>query len=223
MDDGDATDIAFRRKCEVRSLNTVFVFFIALGCAVAFFTGNVESLMLTTLDGAKGAVELVIGLTGMFALWVGIEKLARESGLIDALGVVTRPFLGVLFPHLRQRAGTGSCAKEAQAALGTISASIVSNILGLSSSTPLGLKAMSEMKGVLGEGREAVDSMITLVVINAAGFCIFPSSVIALRAALGSGNPAAIAGPTAVAGLAATFGGLAVHWCLSSRKGGRHQ
>lgn len=204
-------------------MNMIFLLFIVFGCTVAFLTGNVESMMLSTLDGARGAVELVIGLTGMFALWVGIEKLARESGLIDALAALTRPILGALFPHLRYEAESGSGQKTARAALGTISASIVSNILGLSSSTPLGLRAMSEMKQALGQGREATDSMITLVVINAAGFCIFPSSVIAVRAALGSRNPAIIAGPAAVAGLVATTAGLTVHRLLSSgnrREGG---
>ena len=154
--------------------------------------------MAAVLEGAQQAVELMIGLAGMFCLWMGIERLAEKSGLIDALARALAPLFGALFPHLRGKAKP----------LGTVTASVLSNALGLSSSTPLGLKAMSEMKDALGEGDRGVDSMSALVIINAAGFCLFPSTIIALRAALGSRAPALTAGPTAVAGLAATAGGL---------------
>ncbi len=175
---------------------------------MAVLTGNVDAMMTSVLDGIAGAVELVIGLTGVFCLWVGIEKLAEESGLLDVLAKGAGPVFSRLFPGLKGR----------DRPLGTVTASVLSNFLGLSSSTPLGLKAMSEMKELLGESFEGFDSMARLVILNAAGFCIFPSGVIALRAALGSRAPAIVAGPTAVAGLAATAGGLLAYGLLS-----RHQ
>ncbi|HHX10502.1 MAG TPA: spore maturation protein [Firmicutes bacterium] len=186
-------------------MNAVWLVLIISGCVVALATGNVEALMSSVLEGAYDAVELVIGLTGIFCLWVGIERLANESGLIDALSRVTRPVLGPLFPYV----------KDEEKIMGAISATIISNILGLSSQTPLGLKAMAEIKRIHGESSEAIHSMITLVVISAAGFCIFPSGVIALRAALGSQNPAIVAGPTAVAGLVSTCAGLLAHRLFS--------
>lgn len=189
----------------------VWLFLLAAGCVAAVITGRVDAMMSSVLDGIEGAVHLVIGLTGIFCLWVGIEKLAEESGLIDALARAASPLFSVLFPGLRGR----------RKPLGTATASVLSNALGLSSSTPLGLKAMSEIKDCLGDSEEAFDSQIRLVIINAAGFCVFPSSVIALRAALGSRVPAIIAGPAAVAGLAATLAGLLVHAFASRRKKAR--
>jgi len=177
---------------------------IALGCLTALLTGRVDAMMSAVLDGVRQAVELVIGLVGMFCLWVGIERLAEEAGLVDALARLAKPVLGALFPHL------GPARKP----LGAVTASVLSNVLGLSSSTPLGLKAMSLMKDEVGEGDRGVDSMSTLVIINAGGFCLFPSTIIALRAALGSRVPALIAGPVAVAGLAATLGGLLAYRVL---------
>ncbi len=99
--------------------------------------------------------------------------------------------------------------------MGTISATVISNMLGLSSATPLGLKAMKEIQKASKTEDDSMDSMIRLVVMCAAGFCVFPSSVIAIRAALGSTAPAIISGPTALAGLAATVGGLVAHRVLS--------
>jgi spore maturation protein A len=77
---------------------------------------------------------------------------------------------------------------------------------------------MSEMKEALGETERAIDSMSTLALVNAAGFCLFPSGIIALRSALGSPNPAVVAGPTAVAGLAATVGSLFAYKALGSKE-----
>lgn len=192
-------------------MNTVWLVLIALGSAVALLTGNVDEMMTSVLDGADSAIQLVIGLVGLFCLWVGIEKLAEESGLIKALAKASRPLLGALFPELRGKPKP----------LGTISATVISNLLGLSSSTPLGTKAMQEIKESIGDEDDRLNSMIRLVVMSAAGFCFFPSTIIALRAALGSDAPAIIAGPTALAGLAATLGGLAYHWFCSRRRGAR--
>jgi len=188
-------------------VNGVWLFLMVFGCLVALFTGRVDTMMSSVLEGAYNAVQLVISLVGMFCLWVGIEKLAEEAGLITMLAKLTRPVFGILFPDLRKY----------EEPLGTVSASVISNIFGLSSQTPLGLKAMAEIKEIYGVRDEATDPMITLVVINAAGFCIFPSSIIALRAALGSPAPAIIAGPAAAAGLVATFAGLAAHKIFSKK------
>jgi len=180
---------------------------IAAGCVTALVTGRVDAMITSVLDGAYDAVQLMIGLSGMFCLWMGIERLAQKAGLVDALARFLAPLFGSLFPALRQKPKP----------LGTVTASVLSNALGLSSSTPLGLKAMSEMKEALGESRRGIDSMATLVILNAAGFCIFPSSIIALRVALGSKAPALIAGPTALAGLAATACGLMAYRLLGRR------
>jgi spore maturation protein A len=192
-------------------MNSVWLVLVGLGSAVALLTGNVDGMMASVLDGADSAIQLVIGLAGLFCLWVGIEKLAEESGLIKALAKAGRPLLGALFPELRKKPKP----------LGTISATIISNLLGLSSSTPLGTKAMQEIKESLDDEDDRLNSMIRLVVMSAAGFCFFPSTIIALRAALGSEAPAVIVGPTALAGLAATVGGLCFHWLCSRRRGAR--
>jgi len=190
-------------------MNAVWLVLIISGCVVALLAGNVDVLMSSVLEGAYDAVELVIGLAGIFCLWVGIERLANESGLMNALARVSKPVLGLLFPYV----------KDEDKIMGAISATIISNILGLSSQTPLGLKAMAEIKQIHGETYKGLHSMITLVVISAAGFCIFPSGVIALRAALGSRNPGIVAGPTAAAGFISTCAGLLVHRVLSKRPG----
>ena len=195
-----------RTTCGIRfRMDFVWAFMVAAGCLTAFLTDRVGAMTSAVLAGIAEAIALGIGLAGMFCLWVGVERLAEESGVVDALSRSLRPVLRVLFPHL----------KPSGKALSTIAGSVLSNVLGLSSSTPLGLKAMSEIKDELGLQSRSIDCMTTLVVLNAAGFCLFPSTIIALRAASGSVAPALIVGPTAVAGIAATLGGLAAYRVLS--------
>jgi spore maturation protein A len=191
-------------------VNLLWVGLLVAGAIVAFFTGNVVTMVDSVLAGAQGAVALMIELAGVYCLWMGIEKIADESGMVEALAKLLRPVLGPIFPSLR----------DYPRPLSAIAASIISNVLGLSSGTPLGLKAMKEMKELMtADADEASDPMITLIVVNAAGFCIFPSSVVAIRAAAGSSNPAIIAGPTAIAGLAATVAGLLVDKIIKRRHG----
>lgn len=191
-------------------MNALWMGLLATGVVVAFITGNVGAMVDSVLDGARGAVALMIELAGVYCLWMGMEKIADESGLVDALAKLLGPVLRPIFPSL----------KDHPRPLSAIAASIASNVLGLSSGTPLGLKAMKEMKNLMPpDADEPSDPMITLIVINAAGFCVFPSSIVAVRAALGSANPAMVAGPTAIAGLAATAAGLLVDKLLRGRYG----
>jgi spore maturation protein A len=82
-------------------VDTVWLCLIALGCATALLTGQVDAMMMSVIDGADQAIQLVIGLAGIYCLWSGIEKLAAESGLVDALASLTRPVLSFLFPRLK--------------------------------------------------------------------------------------------------------------------------
>jgi spore maturation protein A len=74
---------------------------IVVGCVTAIATGRVDIMMTEVIDGAQEAVELMIGLAGVFCLWTGVEKLAEKSGLVDALARAFNPVFGLMFPHLR--------------------------------------------------------------------------------------------------------------------------
>ena len=40
---------------------------------------------------SKTSVEIAIGLIGIMALWLGIMKIAEESGLINIIAILIRP------------------------------------------------------------------------------------------------------------------------------------
>ena len=151
-------------------------------------------LNAVTNDGiikyAKTAVELAIGLIGIMALWLGIMKIAEQSGLVGKLAALLKPITTRVFPDV----------PADHPAMGAMIMNISANMLGLSNAaTPLGLKAMEELNKLNPKAGTATDAMCTFLVINTSNVQLIPATVIAIRAAAGSANPTEILGPVIVA------------------------
>ena len=139
---------------------------------------------------AKTAVELAIGLIGIMALWLGIMKIADQSGLVSKLASALKPITTRLFPDV----------PPDHPAMGAMLMNISANMLGLmNAATPLGLKAMEELNKLNRKLGTATDAMCTFLVINTSNVQIIPATVIAIRAAAGAANPTDILGPVLVA------------------------
>jgi len=160
-------------------------------------------LNAVTNDGiikyAKTAVELAIGLIGIMALWLGIMKIAEQSGLVSKLAGLLKPLTTRLFPDV----------PPDHPAMGAMIMNISANLLGLSNAaTPLGLKAMEELNKLNKKVGTATDAMCTFLVINTSNLQLIPATVIAIRAAAGSANPTDILGPVIVATAVSMAAGL---------------
>lgn len=160
-------------------------------------------LNAVTNDGiikyAKIAVELSIGLIGIMALWLGIMKIAEQSGLVAKLAGALKPITTRLFPDV----------PADHPAMGAMIMNISANILGLANAaTPLGLKAMEELNKLNKKLGTATDAMCTFLVINTSNVQLIPATVIAIRAAAGSTNPTEILGPVIVATTVSTVVGV---------------
>ena len=161
------------------------------------------SMNAVTNDGiikyAKTAVELAIGLIGIMALWLGLMKIAEQSGLVASIARGLRPVTTRLFPDV----------PADHPAMGAMIMNISANMLGLANAaTPLGLKAMEELNKLNKKAGTATDAMCTFLVINTSNVQLIPATVIALRAAAGSANPTEILGPVIVATTVNTIVGV---------------
>jgi spore maturation protein A len=162
------------------------------------------AMSAVTNDGiikyAKTAVELAIGLIGIMALWLGIMKIAEQSGLVSRLAAALRPVTTRLFPDV----------PPDHPAMGAMIMNISANMLGLANAaTPLGLKAMEELNKLNKKAGTATDAMCTFLVINTSNVQLIPATVIAIRAAAGASNPTDIIGPVLVATTVNTIVGVA--------------
>ncbi len=162
-----------------------------------------NNLKAVTNDGiiqsAKTAVELAIGLIGIMALWLGLMKIAEQSGLVAKLARLLKPVTTRLFPDV----------PPDHPAMGAMIMNISANMLGLANAaTPLGLKAMEELNTLNKKLGTATDAMCTFLVINTSNVQLIPATVIAIRASAGSSNPAEILGSTLVATFVALVVGI---------------
>jgi len=150
-------------------------------------------------DAAAGAVTIAIGLIGIMALWLGVMKVAEESGAVRVVTRLLTPLTQRLFPEV----------PPDHPAVGAMIMNVSANMLGLSNAaTPFGLKAMEELNKLNPKVGTATNAMCTFLTINTAGLVIIPATAIAVRAAAGSVNPGIIIGTSIFGAGCATVAGL---------------
>lgn len=178
-------------------LNYLWGIMLLVGIVVGVINGRVQEISNSAIDAAKEAVTLCITMLGVMSLWTGLMQIARASGILDWMTRRLQPILQFLFPKLPK----DSPARE------YIAGNMVANMLGLGwAATPMGLKAMKELKKLDMEvhgGKDtgvASQEMCTFLIINISSLQLIPINVIAYRSQYGSVNPTGIVG----AGLLAT-------------------
>ena len=62
-------------------LNVLWVFLLAGGLVYGALTGQPQLAAQAAMDGATGAVSLVISLLGITMLYMGLMEIATQSGL----------------------------------------------------------------------------------------------------------------------------------------------
>ncbi len=159
-------------------LNYIWSGMMIIAVIFGLLTGKITEVSSALMTGANDAVAMTISLMGIMCLWTGIMNIAENTGVTEIVAKMLSPLMRVLFPKLKDKK-----AKDA------IIMNMTANMLGLSNAaTPLGLKAMQELKR-LSDGKTATDEMCMFIVINTASLQLIPSTVIALRQAAGSVTP----------------------------------
>jgi len=154
-----------------------------------------EKLSKAMVESAGGAVELAIGLVGVMALFLGLMKIAEKGGLLQILSRLIRPLMIRLFPEVPPE----------HPAMGAMILNLSANALGLgNAATPFGIKAMQELDTLNPNKGTATNSMALFMAINTSSVTLLPTGVIALRAAAGSSDPAAILPTTLFATIGST-------------------
>lgn len=147
------------------------------------------------IDDAGQSVTIAIGLVGVMALFLGVMKVAEAGGLLKVVARLLRPPMVRLFPSV----------PSAHPAMGAMILNIASNMLGLgNAATPFGIRAMQHLDALNPLKGTATNAMVLFLAINTSSVTLLPTSVIALRAAAGSADPAGILPTTLFATLCST-------------------
>ncbi|HLS23444.1 MAG TPA: nucleoside recognition domain-containing protein [Pseudogracilibacillus sp.] len=175
-------------------VNYIWISMAVIGIIYAMFNGTMEDVNEALFKSADEAVHLSISLISVLVFWLGMMKIAEKANLLKRLAQLFRPVVTKLFPEL----------PKDHPAIGYILSNITANIFGLgSAATPIGLKAMEEMKK-LSKSKTASRSMITFLALNTSSLTLVPTTVIAIRMQYGSTTPTAIVGTTIVATITST-------------------
>lgn len=194
-------------------LSVVWVLLLAAGLLAALYQGDIGLVTAGALAGAAKSLELIWGLAGAMLLWLGLLALLQAAGLMQKLARLFAPLLRRLFPEL----------PAGSPALAQIVLNFCANLLGLgNAATPFGLKAMQELQRANPQPERATDGMITLLLLNTTAPTLLPATMIALRAAAGSQNPAEIVPLAFAASLFGLAVGLAAHGLLLRLERRRH-
>jgi len=164
-------------------LNAIWVVMIVIAVICGALTGTLDAVTKASIDSAKAAVDLAIGLVGVMAFWLGMMRILHHGGLLRDMARFLRPVMVRLFPDVPAE----------HPAMSMMIMNITSNMLGLgNAATPFGLKAMIEMNKLNQTQGVATNSMCLFLAINTSGLAIFPSGMIGLRAAAGAQYPGSI-------------------------------
>jgi spore maturation protein A len=140
-----------------------------------------KDINTATIDAARTAVEICIGLIGIMALWLGILRIAQDSGLVAAFARLLQPVMRWLFPEV----------PDGHPAQGAILMNLSANMLGLdNAATPFGLKAMEELQTLNPQKDTATNPMAMFLAINTSSITLIPFTLIGYRVLKGSTDPA---------------------------------
>ncbi|WMT30727.1 nucleoside recognition domain-containing protein [Bacillus aerius] len=182
-------------------VNLIWVFLTVIGLVYAMFNGTMHEVNEAVFKGSKEAVAISIGLISVLVFWLGLMKIAEEAGLLHFFSKLCRPFISKLFPEIPAN----------HPAMGYILSNLMANFFGLgNAATPLGIKAMEQMKVLNGGKNEASRSMITFLAVNTSSITLVPTTVIAIRMTYGADQPTDIVGPTILATLISGIGAIMI-------------
>lgn len=187
-------------------LNLIWAGFFGAAFAAAVWQsgwgGNPEiwtAMTASLFDSAKGAFTISLNLTGILCLWLGLLKIAEQSGLTNVLAKALRPLFAKIMPEV----------PTASPAMGSMIMNMAANVLGLdNAATPMGLKAMEQLQELNPHPDRASNAQVLFMVINASAVTLIPITILMYRSELGSANPAAVFMPILLATSVSTLTGF---------------
>ncbi len=180
-------------------------------CAVAASAalGRAGEASAALLQSGGEAVKLLITLLGTMGLWNGLMEILEASGDLHRVGRALRRLLSPLFPGV----GDEACWRA-------MSLNLSANLLGLgNAATPAGLEAARLLSQ---QGAAGLRALAMLLALNNSGLQIMPTTIIALRAAAGSSDPAGIWGAELLCSLTATLTAVTL-MLWRNRRRSRHE
>ena len=165
-------------------MNVIWTLLLLISLIFLLFV-NPNALLDVVVEGANSAMQTSVTLLAVYCFWNGFFALLEQSHLTDLLARWFTPLVKRLF---------GTLSPKATAYL---TLNVSANLLGVSNaSTPSAIKAIELMEG---DNTRLSRQGAMLFVLNATSIQLFPTTVVGLRASMGSATPTDVVLPTLLA------------------------
>lgn len=172
-------------------MNYIWGFMLLLGILFSIINKNTSGFTDGLMTSCTEAVEFILTLAGVMAVWSGLMKIAEASGLIEKISHAVKPLMKYLFPYEKNDNTTAMMIM-----------SFMANIFGAgNSATIFSLKAMELLDAENGRSRYASNEMCMFIALSMSMIQLIPVTVIKIRSDLGSSSPEDIIVPSIVSGL----------------------
>lgn len=171
----------------------IWFFMMAGSLAILCFTAP-EKAVSSLTGSAATSLEISLKLAGVYCLWLGVINVLKQSGAVGALSKKMQPLIKKLFKTQNDETTQN------------ISINVSANLLGVgNAATPPALKAVKQTDD--GSGKIS-RSAAMLFVINSCGLQLIPTTMIGIRAELGSVSPSDIILPCILTSVLTTAAGI---------------
>ena len=172
-------------------MNYIWGSMLLIGIVFSILNGRTAEFTDGLMNSCTEAVEFIIALSGIMAVWSGLMKIAEESGLIARISNAAKPMMSFLFPD-----------EKNDRTIAMMIMSFMANIFGAgNSATIFSLKAMELLDEENLNSPYASNAMCMFVSLTMSMIQLIPITVIKIRSDLGSASPEDIILPSIAAGL----------------------
>ena len=154
---------------------SIVIFFI-----IGLFLHHEGEMMTSVMETPYMVFDLVTTVVLSACLWGGFLNIIEKTGFMNYFAVVLKPLLRFIYGPIIEK----------DHVYDELSSNMIANLLGLGTLATLsGIKAFQRLYTFSPYPKRPSREMLTLVIFNTAGLCLFPSSLIMLRKQFGSTMP----------------------------------
>lgn len=172
-------------------MNYIWPGMILTGIIFSCINGNIPRFCDDLMQSCTEAVQFIISIAGVMAMWTGLMNIADKSGLITLIAEKSKPIMKFIFPK-----------EKDQKTLAMMLMSFIANIFGAgNSATVFSLKSMEMLDAENNHSTYASNTMCMFIAVSTTMIQLVPVTVIKVRSDLGSQDPGSIIIPSIAAGL----------------------
>ncbi len=174
-------------------LNKIWPVMVIISVIFGFFNGRIDEVNNSIFVSFEDTINMGMSFLGVMCFWSGMINILKNTKILGKIQKVLKPFIEKFFGTEREE------SKE------LISLNMVSNMMGIgNAATPIGIEAMKKMeKNNPKKGMSY--GMNMFVLMNTLSIQIIPTTIISVRASLGSEKSGSIIIPVWIVSIVTFF------------------